>query len=186
MPRTQGREQRQTELQVLLREQPLLTDEELSFRLKASVATIRLDRLQLGIPEWRERVKQNIDQAHHLVRSLGAGEMVGELLDLELGRSALSILETDEAMAFSRTKIIRSYEIYAMAESLALAVIDAEVALVGVASIKYRSPALAGERLVAKAELIDDRGSSKIVHVHVSVSQREVFRGKFHLELIRE
>jgi len=153
--------------------------------LKASVATIRLDRLQLAIPEWRERVRQSIDKANISLRSLNASEVVGELLDLQLGRGGISILESNEEMAFARTKIIRSHQIYAMAESLALAIIDAEVALVGVANIKYRSPATAGERLVARGELIEDRGSSKIVHVKVSVQQREVFRGKFLLELIR-
>jgi hypothetical protein len=184
MPK-RSREQRQQELINLIKEQPLLTDEELSSRLKASVATIRLDRLQLAIPEWRERVKLSIDKASTNLRSLNASEVVGELLDLKLNVSGISILESTEAMAFARTKIIRSHEIYAMAESLALAVIDAEVALVGVASIKYRAAASAGERLVAKAELIEDRGSSKIIHVKVNVLDREVFRGKFHLELIR-
>ena len=185
MPGRRSKEERHKDLQQLLNDQPLLTDEEIATRLKASVATIRLDRLQLGIPEWRERVRQNIDKASSNVRSLNVSELVGELLDLNLNSSGLSILESTEAMAFARTKIIKSHEIYAMAESLALAVIDAEVALVGVANIKYRTPALAGERLVAKAELIEDRGISKIVHVRVSAQQREVFRGKFLLELIR-
>ncbi|MCL2498269.1 MAG: transcription factor FapR [Symbiobacteriaceae bacterium] len=180
-----GRDQRQQELQQLLLEQPLLTDEEIAARLRVSVATIRLDRLQLAIPEWRERVRQSIDEASVTVRALQVSELVGELLDLQLNRSGLSILESTAEMAFSHTQIIRSHVIYAMAESLALAIIDAEVALVGVASIRYRSPALAGERLVAKGDLIEDRGSSKIIHVRVSVQQREVFRGKFLLELIR-
>ena len=180
-----SKEARHKELLQLISDQPLLTDEEIAKLIKASIATIRLDRLQLAIPEWRERVRQNITRAHQNVRTLNVSELVGELLDLKLNDSGLSILESTAAMAFDRTQIIRSHEIYAMAESLALAVIDAEVALVGVANIKYRSPALAGERLVAKAELIEDRGSAKIVHVRVSVQQREVFRGKFLLELIR-
>ena len=182
--RRRSKEKRQSELQALLEQQPLLTDEEISQRLKVSIATIRLDRLQLAIPEWRERVKQNIDQANHMLRAIGASELIGELLDLELGKSGLSILETNDTMAFSRTQIIRGHEIYAMAETLAMAVIDAEVALVGVANIKYRSPALSGERLVAKADLIEDRGLSKLVHVRITVSGREVFRGKFLLDLI--
>jgi len=183
--RHRTKEQRQMQLQQLLADQPLLTDEEISSRLKASVATIRLDRLQMAIPEWRERVRQSIDNANINLRAMSASELVGELLDLQLGHSAISILESTEDMAFARTKIICSHQIYAMAESLALAIIDAEVALVGVASIKYRSPVMAGERLVARGELIEDRGASKIVHVKVSVQQREVFRGKFLLELIR-
>ena len=184
MPR-RSKEARHEELILILQEQPLLTDEEIAKLLKASIATIRLDRLQLAIPEWRERVRLSIDKAKGNLRAISPTELVGELLDLNLGVSGLSLLETTEEMAFSHTKIIRSHEIYALAESLALAIIDAEVALVGVANIKYRTPALAGERLVAKGELIEDRGSAKIVHVRVSVQQREVFRGKFLLELIR-
>ena len=178
------KEERREILQSLLLEQPLLTDEELSERLGASVATVRLDRMQLAIPEWRERLRQSLDKSNHRLRASKTKVLVGELLDLKLNHSGLSIMESTEAMALANTRIIRSHEIYAMAESLALAVIDAEVALVGVANIKYRSPALAGERLVAKAELVEDRGNSKLVHVRVSVSQREIFRGKFLLNLI--
>ena len=56
-------------------------------------------------------------------------------------------------MAFERTKIIRGHYIYSLAESLAIAVIDADVALVGVANIKHKTPVYSGNKLLAKAEV---------------------------------
>ena len=61
---------------------------------------------------------------------------------MELGVSGISILETTEDMVFERTQIVRGHYIFAQAESLAIAVIDAKVALTGVANIKYKTPIL--------------------------------------------
>ena len=72
----------------------------------------------------------------------------------------MSILETDDSMAFERTRIIRGHYIYSLAESLAIAVIDADVALVGVANIKYKNPVYSGTRLVAKAEVRSRSGGA--------------------------
>ena len=69
-----------------------------------------------------------------------------------------------------------------MAESLAISVIDAEVALVGVANIKYKLPVQAGTRLVAKATVRESRsGGRHVVWVFISSRQVEMFRGKFIL-----
>ena len=42
---------------IKLKNDPFLTDEELAEIFLVSVPTIRLDRLELGIPELRERIK---------------------------------------------------------------------------------------------------------------------------------
>ena len=47
------------------------------------------------------------------------------------------MLETTDEMVFRENEIVRGHYIYSMAESLAMSVIDASVALVGVANIKY-------------------------------------------------
>ena len=49
---------RQENLQVFLVENPFATDEELAQKFGCSIQTIRLDRLELGIPEVRERMKR--------------------------------------------------------------------------------------------------------------------------------
>jgi len=172
---------RQRELKERLLKDPFLTDEELTQIFNVSIQTIRLDRLELGIPELRERVKNVAEKNYSKVRSLGGKEIIGELIDLELGKSGISILETSENMAFEKTNIIRGHHIFAQAESIAMAVIDAEVALTGVANIKYKTPVKAGNKLVAKAEVVRKRGNKFFVHVFIFESQKEVFRGKFIL-----
>jgi len=176
---------RQKKLLTLLREDPFMTDEDLSEHFKVSIQTIRLDRLELAIPELRQRIKNVAEKNYEKVRSIVGTEIVGELVDLDLGVSGISILETTPEMAFSKTSIVRGHHIFSQAESLAMAVIDAEVALTGVSNIKYLSPVSAGDKLVAKAEVMRVRGNNHFVHVKIYVNQVQVFRGKFILVIIK-
>jgi acyl-coenzyme A thioesterase PaaI-like protein len=175
------KKKRQSVLVEKIKEDPFLTDEELSEIFSVSVPTIRLDRLELGIPELRERVKNVAEESYGKVKTLQSKEIIGELLDISLGDYGISVLETTNDMAFEKTKIIRGHYIYSLAESLAIAVIDAQVALVGVANIKYKTPVYAGCKLVAKAEVRHIRGNNFIVWVKILEKQSEVFRGKFIL-----
>jgi acyl-coenzyme A thioesterase PaaI-like protein len=176
-----SKKERQEKFLKIIEQDPFITDEELSELFNVSVQTIRLDRLALNIPELRERVKEVAKANYKKVRTIGETEIVGELIDLELNKRGISILETDSIMVFKKTKIVRGHYIFAMAESLAMAVIDADVALTGVANIKYRVPVLAGQKLVAKAEVTKIRGNKYFVHVKIAVKDEQVFRGKFIL-----
>ena len=160
---------------------PFITDEELSDGFNVSIQTIRLDRLELGIPELRERIRSVASENHDKIRSIGAKEIIGEIVDLELGVSGLSILQTTDEMVFEKTKIVRGHYIFAQAESLAIAVIDAKVALTGVANIKYKTPIYAGDKLVAKAQVVRTRGNKYFVWVIIKIRHLEAFRGKFIL-----
>ncbi len=175
------KKKRQSVLVEKIKEDPFLTDEELSEIFSVSVPTIRLDRLELGITELRGRVKNVAEESYGKVKTLQSKEIIGELLDISLGDYGISVLETTNDMAFEKTKIIRGHYIYSLAESLAIAVIDAQVALVGVANIKYKTPVYAGCKLVAKAEVRHIRGNNFIVWVKILEKQSEVFRGKFIL-----
>lgn len=173
--------ERQNILSEKIKTDPFLTDEELAEFFSVSVPTIRLDRLELGIPELRERIRNVAEQNYKKVKSLDSEEIVGELIELELNKGGISLLETKENMAFEKTKIVRGHYIYSLAESLAIAVIDTHAALVGVANIKYKTPVYAGRKLIAKAEVIKIRDDSHIVWVKIYDKQKEVFRGKFIL-----
>lgn len=175
------KKERQQILSDRIKQDPFMTDEELSELFAVSVPTIRLDRLEMGIPELRERIKSVAENNLSKVKSLQSKEIVGELIDINLGRNAVSILETNESMAFEKTKIVRGHFIYSLAESLAIAVIDAQVALVGVANIKYKIPVYSGCKLIAKAEVKQVRGTNYIVWVKIYEKQIEMFRGKFIL-----
>lgn len=164
-----------------LQEDPFLSDEELAELYKVSVPTIRLDRLELGIPELRQRIRNVASESYSKVKSIQSMEMVGELLDVNLNKDGISILNTDDTMVFKKSKVVRGHVIYSFAESLAIASIDAEVALVGVANIKYKVPVYAGSKLLAKAELKRIRGDKYIVWTKIFFKGTEVFRGKFIL-----
>jgi len=167
-----------------IQENPFLTDEEIAEALRVSVPTVRLDRMELAIPELRERLRTMAAQTHSRVKSLRAGDIIGQIVELELNRGGVSTLQTDASMAFENTKVVRGHFIYALAETLAIAVINEEAALVGVANIKYGAPVYAGSRLVARCEVRQVRKlehRNYFVWVRVSVKDAEVFRGKFIL-----
>lgn len=170
---------RQQRLTRKLADNPFLTDEELAGQFGVSIQTIRLDRLALGIPELRQRMKLVAERTYSQVRSLGSREIVGELIDIQLGQSALSVLETTPDMVFERTRVVRGHFIFAQADSLALALIDARVVLTGLANIKFKRPVQVGEKLVARAEVLRKKGNTTVVLVVTRAGQDVVFRGKF-------
>ena len=180
------KQQRQKTLLEKIKYDPFLTDEELADYFKVSVPTIRLDRLELAIPELRERIKNVAESNQDKLKSLESKEFIGELIDLQLGQNAISLMETNSTMAFEKTHIVRGHYIYSLAETLAIAVIDSQVALVGVANIKYKIPVYAGARIVAKAEVRESKGNRFIVWVKIFEKNVEVFRGKFILVSLNE
>ena len=168
------------------REDPFLKDEDLAELFSVSVQTIRLDRMELGIPELRERLKEVASANQKKIKSLGSGDIIGEVVDIELGQKGIAILETTEEMVFERNKIVRGHYIYSLAETLAISVIDAQVALIGVANIKYKKPVYQGDRLIAKAEVKRKKTNSFIVWVVINTKNIEVFKGKFLLKAVSE
>lgn len=173
------KECRQRRLLAQMKEKPFLTDEKLAALLNVSVQTIRLDRIALGIPELRERVKQMAERAQTKIRSISSGEIIGELLDLELGKSGISVMEVSEEMVFEKTHVARGHHVFSQANSLALAVMDAATAVTGVANIKYKIPIHMGDKLVAKAEVVKRRGNKHFIWVKTRNEAQEVFRAKF-------
>ncbi len=173
------KKERQQLLVEKVKEKPFLTDEELAKALGVSVQTIRLDRLELGIPELRGRIRKMAETAQNKVKSIQSGEVVGELIDLELGHSGISLLRVTEDMVFAKTQIAKGHYMFSQANSLALAIIDAPMAVTGVANVKYKVPVHVGEKLIAKAEIVRVRGNKYFVWVKTRNDTQEVFRAKF-------
>lgn len=170
-----SKSERQRKLQEMIREDPLLTDEMLAKRLNVSVQTIRLDRLELGVPEMRSRARQVVERVQGRLKSLIPAEVAGELVDLELGAGGISILETTPEMGFKRTGIVRGHHLFAQANSLAVAVIDAEVALTGSARLRFHRPVRVGDRVIAKATVQKVEGNKSYVRVESRVEGEKVF-----------
>jgi len=171
---------RQKKIKEYISKDPFLSDKKLAELFNFSVQTIRLDRLELSIPEMRKRIVQvaKNTSSSDKVKSLTKEEIVGELIDIELGKNGIAILKTTKDMAFNRTGIIRSHYIFSLADSLAISIIDAEVALTGIVRLRYKKPVYAGQTLVAKARIARNKGNKYLVSVHVKTEQKEVFTGK--------
>src|SRR5699024_12445898 len=92
---------------------------------EVSIQTIRLDILALGIHELRERIKTVVaSQWHETVKYLSIDDVIGDIIDLELDKRAISIMTIQEEQVFSRNKIARGHHLFAQANSLAVAVIN--------------------------------------------------------------
>ncbi|MBJ6363338.1 transcription factor FapR [Paenibacillus sp. GCM10012307] len=173
--------QRQQQLSRLIEENPFMTDRELNRLLKVSIQTIRLDRLELGIPELRERVKLMAERSYDSVRSLPLHEVIGDIIDLQLDKSGISIFEIREEHVFSRTGIARGHHVFAQANSLAVAVINDEIALTASADIRFVRSVGLGEKCIAKAYVNSISGgrSKAKVDVFTYVGEEMVFQGHF-------
>lgn len=164
-----------------IKKNPFITDEELAEILKVSIPTIRLDRLELSIPEVRKRTKEMASHFFGVSQSLATQEIVGELIEVEPGKKGLSILETDQSMCLEKCNIIRGHIIFAQANSLANAVVNAQIALTGKAEMNYLRTVRAGERLIAKAQVLEKKGHRFIVEVLVRSREEIVYKGEFEV-----
>lgn len=171
--------QRREQLKQILKINPFLPDRRLARHFGVSVQTIRLDRLALGIPDQRTRTKQVAERVYSRVRTVEQPEVVGELIDLDQGKSAISIMEVAPEMAFQQTGTARNQYVFAQAESLAICVVDSENVVTAIANLKFRRPAGVGEKLAAKAQIIREKGNKVVVLVETRSRGELIFRGKF-------
>ncbi len=177
-PRLDRKERREA-LQKLLREDPFLADWQLAEALQVSVATIRLDRMALDIPELRERARQIASRTYSEVRALRGEEVIGELIELNLGRSATSVLNVTDEMVFARNQIMRGHFLFAQGNSMAVALVDSDVVLTKSAEVRFYQTVHLGERVVAKANVTSVQGNRYAVSVSSFVHDEVVFRGEF-------
>jgi acyl-coenzyme A thioesterase PaaI-like protein len=174
---------RQEKLRETIEETPFITDEELAKKFDVSIQTIRLDRMELSIPELRERIKTVAkSQWNETVKSLPLEDVIGEIIDLELDKRAISILDIGREHVFTRNNIARGHHLFAQANSLAVAVINDELALTTNSVIHFKRQVHQGERVVAKAFVqgISEKGLT-IVQVDSFVDSEKVFSGEFHM-----
>jgi len=179
-----NKKERQRLLTATINENPFITDEELAGKFSVSVQTIRLDRLELAIPELRERIK-NVAEKRFAdeVRSLPIEEVIGEIIDINLDQSAISIFDVKGEHVFKRNKIARGHHLFAQANSLAVAVCNDELALTRKANIRFIRSVKENERVVAKAKVLKiDRDSGRtFVEVKSYVNNELVFTGEFEM-----
>lgn len=176
MAKAMAKKERHDLLRDMLKENPFLKDDQLAEKFGVSIATIRFDRAELGILEYRERIKKVAKDGYEGIRSI-----LPEMLDLNPLHDAISMLQTDESMVFQGTDIVKGQVIFSFAENTAIKVIDSKSALIKVANVKYTKQVRAGEKLLAKSEVKRIKDDEYIIWVKIKSNMTEVFRGKFML-----
>lgn len=174
-----SKKKRQQELLNTIEKNPFVNDEELAKRFNVSIQTIRLDRMELGIPELRERMKQVATESFDNVKSLQLNEVIGDVIELQLDQYGISIMEIDDTQVFRKTGIARGHYIFAQANSLAVALINQEIALTAKADIRFIRPVILKERLIAKAKVKDSKDDRSEIEVNTYVGNELVFKGMF-------
>lgn len=184
MPKTdEKRRKRSKEMIEYLKLNPLATDKTLSEKFNVSINTIRLDRSRLGIKEFKERLKEKARKNVSLVTSITSDEIIGDIIQFESGKMAVSRLETKPYMAFENSGVVKGQYIYALAETLAISLIPMKVALVGVANIKYFSKIMEGDIVEAFAEVKRKIDTGYVVWVRILDEMQKIkFKGKFILK----
>jgi acyl-coenzyme A thioesterase PaaI-like protein len=179
-----NKKERQHLLIETIKENPFITDDELAGKFSVSVQTVRLDRLELSIPELRERIKNVAEKRFSdEIRALPLDEVIGEVIDINLDKNAISILDIKKEHVFKRNGIARGHHLFAQANSLAVAVINDELALTAKANIIFSRSVKENERVVAKARVLSTETSSErtLVKVNSFVGNELVFKGEFDM-----
>lgn len=169
-----------------LEKHPFFSDEELARNFGVSISTIRLDRGQLGIPELRERTRVVAHEAYSTLKSLREQELIGELKGLIIGKEACSELKIEENMVLAKAQVARGHYLFAQANSLAIALVDADVAVTGTVHLKFSRPVHLGERVVAIGKVMTRKENKYWVEVIAKVNEEEVLSGKWVLFAFEE
>ncbi|MGM9924169.1 MAG: transcription factor FapR [Bacillus sp. (in: firmicutes)] len=179
-----NKKERQVLLKETIQDNPFITDEDLAEKFTVSVQTIRLDRLELSIPELRERIKHVAEKNHSdEIKSLPVEEVIGDIIDIDLDHSAISILDISKEHVFVRNGIARGHHLFAQANSLAVAVTNDEFTLTRNANIHFMRPVKVKERVIAKAKVtrLEHESRRSTVEVNSYVGTELVFKGTFEM-----
>lgn len=175
------KQERQQLLQDKVTEDPFLTDERLAEHFNVSIQTIRLDRLELNIPEVRTRIKKVAKEETDKIRSLSVQEVTGEIIDLVLNEYALSLFIVEDSHLFMKYNIARGQYLFAQANSLCVAVLDFPIVLTKKANIEFVKQAKKGQKIISKAVVETMDETSAYVEVISKADGEEVFRGQFEM-----
>lgn len=175
------KQERHQALQEEIVKNPFSTDEELANRFGVSVSTIRLDRSDLGIPELRERTRAVAHEAYGTLKSLGEQELIGRLTELIVGEGGRSEMLIEESMVLNKARVARGHHLFAQANSLAIALVDAEMAVTGSVELKFLRPVHLGETVIAQGRVVKRKGNKYWVDIDAQVDHEDVLIGHWIL-----
>lgn len=175
-PQELQKNERRREMVAMIEENPAVTDGELAERFAVSVATVRLDRQAMGIPQMRERVAKAVRQ-----KSSGFRDEL-RVIDLEEGRKGLALFTTREAM-LNGVGVVSADCLYGVAAGFAQTLTGEIFSPLQVGNIKYKNPVKSGEELVVKGKVALTKADKKYIYLSFYRNKEEVFRAKFIMKV---
>lgn len=170
---------RRERMAAMLHHDPGKTDRDLAEAFGVSVATVRLDRKMLGIPQMRNRLEAAVQNT--------AGESLHdlEIISLEQGREGLALVRTTDEMT-DAAGIVPASKLYGMAAELVQTMMNRPFSPTQVGNIKYKQPCGSGVQLVVKAKVAHRHGNKQYVYVQITTRDTELFRAKFIMNILDE
>lgn len=162
---------RRERIAAMLRQDPGRTDRSLAEAFGVSVATVRLDRRMLGIPQMRDRLEAAVQGASEHLRDM-------EIIALEKGENGLALVHTTDEMT-GADGIVPAEKLYGISAELAQTVVDQPFAPTQVGNIKYKTPCGSGAQLAVRAKVVRMHGSKQYIYVQIITKDIEIFRAKF-------
>ncbi|WP_297513514.1 PaaI family thioesterase [Thermococcus sp.] len=117
---------------------------------------------------------------------LTSERLVGRPLKIEPGKAEVGLLTTEE-MAVDEYGLVHGGFTFGLADYAAMLAVNEPTVVLGKAEVKFLKPVRVGERLIAKAEVLEDLGRKKLVKAEVFNEKNErVFEGTFHCYVLEK
>ncbi|WP_297465909.1 hotdog domain-containing protein [Thermococcus sp.] len=110
---------------------------------------------------------------------LASERLVGRPLKVEPGYAEAELLTTEE-MAVDEHGLVHGGFTFGLADYAAMLAVNEPTVVLGKAEVRFLKPVKAGDRLVARARIVDDLGRKKVVEAEVFRDGEPVFEGVFH------
>jgi uncharacterized protein (TIGR00369 family) len=97
------------------------------------------------------------------------------------------VLETREEMAVDEYGLVHGGFTFGVADYAAMLAVNEPTVVLGKAEVRFLKPVKAGEKLLARAKILEDLGKKKIVRGEVFNEKGEkVFEGIFHCYVLEK
>jgi len=116
---------------------------------------------------------------------LASERLVGRPLRIEPGRAEVELLTTGE-MAVDEYGLVHGGFTFGLADYAAMLAVNEPTVVLGKAEVKFLKPVKVGDRLVARAEVVEDLGRKKVAGVGVFRGKEKVFEGTFHCYVLEK
>nr|WP_206203940.1 PaaI family thioesterase [Thermococcus sp. GR4] len=124
-----------------------------------------------------------VEQRTHILTS---ETLVGKPVKIGEGYAEV-VLQTTDEMKVDEYGLVHGGFTFGLADYAAMLAVNEPTVVLGKAEVRFLKPVKAGERLLAKASLVEDLGKKKLVKAEVFNEKNEkVFEGTFHCYVLEK